>query len=96
MVDKDLASPIPPGPAERAGTAARYISVEETLSSPYLGQYLSYGIAALRRFPGGWERVGFVSDVSPDKALADRLAAWFTQEQLAPCHLLDVIEDSLP
>ena len=44
----------------------RYISVSEELSSPYLGRYRSFGIAAQREAAGHWQVVCKVSDVSTD------------------------------
>ena len=35
----------------------RYISVSEELSSPYLGRYRSFGIAAQREAAGHWQDV---------------------------------------
>ena len=58
----------------------RYISVSEELSSPYLGRYRSFGIAAQREAAGHWQ---------------ENLAARCTAGQLEPVHLMDIIEDAL-
>ena len=49
----------------------RYISVSEELSSPYLGRYRSFGIAAQREAAGHWQVVCKVSDVSTDPVFVD-------------------------
>lgn len=73
----------------------RYISVSEELSSPILGQYHSFGIAAQKAVAGHWQDVCRVSDVSTDPVFVENLAARCTAGQLEPVHLLDVIEDAL-
>ena len=50
----------------------RYLSIEEQLSSPYLGQYHSFGIAAFEICNGRREQVAFISDVSTDEAFAEQ------------------------
>ena len=73
----------------------RYISVSEELSSPILGQYHSFGIAAQQEVAGHWQVVCKVSDVSTDPIFVENLAARCTAGQLEPVHLLDIIEDAL-
>lgn len=73
----------------------RYISVSEELSSPYLGRYRSFGIAAQREAAGHWQVVCKVSDVSTDPVFVENLAARCTAGQLEPVHLMDIIEDAL-
>ena len=73
----------------------RYISVSEELSSPILGQYHSFGIAAQQEVAGQWQVVCKVSDVSTDPVFVENLAARCTAGQLEPVHLLDIIEDAL-
>ena len=73
----------------------RYISVSEELSSPILGQYHSFGIAAQEEVAGHWRQICQVSDVSTDPIFVENLAARCTAGQLEPVHLLDVIEDAL-
>ena len=65
----------------------RYISVSEELSSPYLGRYRSFGIAAQREAAGHWQVVCKVSDVSTDPVFVENLAARCTAGQLEPVHL---------
>ena len=37
----------------------------------------------------------FVTDVSNDKAEVERMVELFNDNDLAPCHLLDVLEDMI-
>ena len=73
----------------------RYISVSEELSSPYLGRYRSFGIAAQREAAGHGQVECKVSDVSTDPVFVENLAARCTAGQLEPVHLMDIIEDAL-
>ena len=73
----------------------RYLSIEEQLSSPYLGQYLSFGIAAYKICGGRQEQVAFISDVSTDKAFAEEFARRCTEAQLDPIHLKDAALDCI-
>ena len=73
----------------------RYIPVSEELSSPILGQYHSFGIAAQKEVAGHWQTCCQVSDISTDPIFVVNLAARCTAGQLEPVHLLDVIEDAL-
>ena len=73
----------------------RYILVQEELVAPQIGPYRSFGIAAQRNDPTGWQQIAFVSDVSVDRAFVERLAAQCSAGQLDPIQLLDVVEDVL-
>ena len=73
----------------------RYIPVSEELSSPLLGQYHSFGIAAQKEVAGHWQTCCQVADISTDPIFVENLAARCTAGQLEPVHLLDVIEDAL-
>ena len=73
----------------------QYLPTEEQLSSPYLGEYLSFGIAAFKICGGRREQVAFISDVSTDKAFVEQLARRCTDAQLDPTHLKDVALDSI-
>ncbi len=70
----------------------QYIPVREELFSPELGNYVSYGIRAVL---ASGEEATSVSDVSPDFAFVQKLAALCTSEQLSPIHLHDVVEDAI-
>ncbi len=70
----------------------RYVVVQEDLFSPELGYYRSYGIGAVN---SKGERVAFVSDVSPEKVVAEEIAKRCTRGQLAPEQLLDVVLNSI-
>ncbi|MFR6412021.1 MAG: DUF6514 family protein [Angelakisella sp.] len=43
----------------------------------------------------GWQLQQAVSDITDDRNAAEALAALMQQEDLEPCHLLDVVEDYL-
>ena len=49
----------------------RYIPVSEELSSPLLGQYHSFGIAAQKEVAGHWQTCCQVSDISTDPTFVD-------------------------
>lgn len=70
----------------------QYIPVREELCSPELGAYVSYGIRAVL---ASGEEAASVSDVSPDFAFVQKLAALCTSKQLSPIHLHDVVEDAI-
>lgn len=72
-----------------------YFPVEESLFSPYLDHYDSFGIAAAEYTPTGWKQIAFLSDVSPDGAFVAALANRFTLYQLSPIHLKEVVEDAM-
>lgn len=72
-----------------------YHCVMERLEDPELGAYTSFGIAAFCASSGRNRKLRFISDVSPDPALVERLAALCTAWQLEPSQLMDVVEDAL-
>lgn len=74
----------------------QYLPVEEELFSPEFGPYTSFGIHIFRITNAGREELGFLSDVSTDRAFVSALAGRCTQAQLDPVHLIDVVTDSLP
>ena len=69
----------------------QYIMVEERLNHPNLGEYLSFGIAALKN----GEQIILVSDISTNKNDVLKLAERCSKEKLSPVHLYDVVEDYL-
>ena len=71
-------------------THYRYVPVKELLKNEET-DYVSYGISVLTAD----EEVDFISDVSTDFDEVTRIAERCTEEQLAPEHLKDVIEDFL-
>ena len=73
----------------------RYVPSEESLFSPLIGHYRSFGIAVYQYTKNGWERKSFFSDVSTDASLVTTLAQRCTRGQLSPDHLLDVLFDSI-
>ena len=63
---------------------------------PQLGRYCCYGIVCESYLPKhGWQLQQAVSDITDDRNAAEALAALMQQEDLEPCHLLDVVEDYL-
>ena len=61
----------------------RYRVYEEWITHPQLGRYCC------------WQLQQAVSDITDDRNAAEALAALMQQEDLEPCHLLDVVEDYL-
>ena len=79
-----------------AGQNIRYRVREEWITHPQLGRYNCYGIVCERHLSGhGWQLQQAVSDITDDRDAAEALAALMQQEELDPCHLLDVVEDYL-
>lgn len=70
-----------------------YIPVKETLTSPYMGQYDSFAVAAYQVTEKGTRLVTSISDVSLDESLVSVLACRCTAGQLDPMQLPDVVED---
>ena len=52
-----------------------YRVIRQELAAPGLGRYITYGIAALLVLAGQRQQVGFVADISPDRAAVQQLAA---------------------
>lgn len=71
----------------------QYRILEEVLFHPDIGTYLTFGIQCYLQNPK--KLVAALSDISTDKAFVQNLAQKFTDGQLYPIHLLDVIEDAL-
>ena len=73
----------------------RYVPFEESLFSPSIGGYHSFGIAILQFVKHGWKQIDSISDVSTDYNFVAKLAQRCTRGQLHPVHLIDVIQDSI-
>lgn len=71
-----------------------YLPVRQNLFHSDIGEYLSYGIAAVKPF-GSWRQVAFVADVDTSVHRMLLLAFRCTYCQLDPIHLIDVVEDFL-
>lgn len=65
-----------------------YQAVPESGCHPDIGKYRTYGIQVIPQ--------SFIHDVSTDGATVERMANLFTEHQLSPLHLFDVVEDMLP
>ena len=74
----------------------RYRVYEEWITHPQLGRYCCYGIVCESYLPKhGWQLQQAVSDITDDRYAAEALAALMQQEDLEPCHLLNVVVDYL-
>ena len=73
----------------------QYLPVESELYSPYIGTYKTFGLQVLRTDHDRDEKIMLLPDISTSFSFVLRLACVFTQKQLDPIHLLDVIEDSI-
>ncbi len=82
---------IPGGDKERLW---RYRTVAERLRSPGLGEYDTYGLAAIAT--RGGEDVMVIHDISRDSRTIGQMAALFTARRLSVLHFRDVVEDMLP
>lgn len=72
-----------------------YCCIQEEQILPDTGCYTTFGIAALQRAKGRWRKLFSISDVSLDRHFVQGLANLCTRYQLSPCHLLDVVEDTI-
>lgn len=68
---------------------------EENLSSPYIGDYISFGIIVCDITTEKKQEMFRVSDVAVDKMVVKTMSELCTKEQLEPIHLYDVIEDTI-
>lgn len=68
-----------------------YVPVQETKKGEDEASYVTYGLS-VRSVE---DEIAFVSDVSTDLEEVRRLADLCTEQELAPEHLQDVIEDFL-
>ena len=73
----------------------RYFPFEGEHYSPYVGSYRSFGLRVFQNRNGREEELMCVPDISTDFFSVLHLAQLLTRNQLAPVHLLDVIEDVL-
>ena len=73
----------------------RYIVKRETLHTPELGVYHTFGVQVLETQEGSEKVIASVSDVSLDVEKITEFISLCNEHQLCPEHLLDVIEDRL-
>lgn len=71
----------------------RYLTIEENLYSPDIGEYRSFGICAYQITRAGLEKLFTISDVSVNVDIVSNLAKLCTEEQLEPIHLRNVTYD---
>lgn len=73
----------------------RYLPIENEAFSPCCGRYRIFGLQVLRSGRKGEEEVMVLPGVSTDFAFTLRLASLFTERQLDPFRLVEVIGDAL-
>lgn len=73
----------------------QYLPIQNKLYSPEIGAYQSFGLRVLRVQEGKDEEIMIIPDISTDFSFTLRLASLFTEKQLDPIHLLDVIVDMI-
>lgn len=71
----------------------QYLPVQNELFSPEIGTYRAFGLRVLNVRDGKDEEVMIIPDVSTDFAFTLRLASLFTEKQLDPIQLVDVLLD---
>lgn len=70
-----------------------YLPVEETCRSEEIGTYVCYGVCALKRCGLCWREIDRVSDAALERETAAAWARLFTEQQLEPVHLPEMILD---
>lgn len=71
----------------------QYLPIQNELFSPEIGTYATFGLRVLRTQNGEDKELMILPDVSTDFSFTLRLASLFTEKQLDPLHLLDVLYD---
>ena len=72
-----------------------YRCIKEEQSLPETGRYTTFGITALTHTRGRWRKLLHIADVSLNYNVVQELARKCTVLQLSPCHLMDVVEDTI-
>lgn len=72
----------------------RFQAVRMCRPCPLAELEISYGILAEQQDGQEWAAITVAGDVSCDKKFVCALAEQCTEEQLAPLHLADVVEDA--
>lgn len=70
---------------------AQYRVFEEVREIEYCGTKTTYGILAVN--PEDGTQLLRVPDVTTEKSLAEKIAAFCTREAVSPIHFFDVLED---
>ncbi|MEY8387714.1 DUF6514 family protein [Oscillospiraceae bacterium 38-13] len=73
----------------------QYLPVENKIFSPDTGWHRTFGLRVMRMEAGQDLELMILPDISTDFTFVLRLAGLFTEKQLDPIHLLDVLEDFL-
>lgn len=71
----------------------QYLPIQNEIFSPEIGKYRTFGLRVLRTQDGEDQEIMILPDVSTDFSFTLRLASLFTEKQLDPLHLLDVLYD---
>lgn len=71
----------------------QYLPIQNEIFSPEIGKYRTFGLRVLRVQDGEDQEIMILPDVSTDFSFTLRLASLFTEKQLDPLHLLDVLYD---
>lgn len=71
----------------------QYLPIQNEIFSPEIGKYRTFGLRVLRTRDGEDQEIMILPDVSTDFSFTLRLASLFTEKQLDPLHLLDVLYD---
>lgn len=71
----------------------QYLPIQNEIFSPEIGKYHTFGLRVLRTQDGEDQEIMILPDVSTDFSFTLRLASLFTEKQLDPLHLLDVLYD---
>ena len=72
-----------------------YCTLEERFETEETGPYRSYGLRLVERLDNSEMEVLTFSDISTRREVVDDMARRFTEQQLHPIHLRDVVEDLL-
>lgn len=70
-----------------------YQKFKESLNSPHIGEYITFGIVVFFTLHNQKTELLRISDVSVDEEKVNIISELCTKEQLDPIHIYDVIED---
>ena len=70
-----------------------YQAIKENFENDELGSYVSYSIAAFKIENQKRKQLTYIADVFTNKYLAEKYAQLFSQMELDPEQLIDVVND---